>query len=55
MDRFSADPLSMQPGLLARTKEEMFDLLRDIRSILPPDNFVTLRQHYWGSVDPDPG
>jgi CDP-glycerol glycerophosphotransferase (TagB/SpsB family) len=50
MGRFSADPLSMQPGLLARTKEEMFDLLRDIRSSPRPDNFATLREHYWGPV-----
>ena len=54
MGRFSADPLSMQPGLLARTKEEMFDLLRDIRSMPRPDNFATLREHYWGSAGPDP-
>ena len=51
--RFSADPLSMQPGLLARTKEEMFDLLREIRSMPRPDNYTTLREHYWGSADAD--
>jgi CDP-glycerol glycerophosphotransferase (TagB/SpsB family) len=53
MDRFSADPLTMQPGLLARTKEEMFELLRDIRSRPLPDNFATLREHYWGSATTD--
>ena len=53
MDRFSADPLTMQPGFLARTKEEMFDLLDDIRARPRPDNYDALRKHYWGSADAD--
>ncbi|MEP7113235.1 MAG: CDP-glycerol glycerophosphotransferase family protein [Ilumatobacteraceae bacterium] len=50
LDRFSVDPLTMQPGLLVRTTAELFDLLSDIRSIPRADNFVRLREHYWGSV-----
>jgi CDP-glycerol glycerophosphotransferase (TagB/SpsB family) len=51
MDRFSVDPLTMQPGLLVRTTAELFDLLSDIRSIPLADNFIRLREHYWGSVN----
>jgi hypothetical protein len=48
--QFSADPLTMQPGLLVRTKEDLFEVLGDGRSIPIPDNFDSLREHYWGSV-----
>jgi CDP-glycerol glycerophosphotransferase len=50
MDRFSADPLTMQPGLLVRTKQELFDLLSKIRSVPCDANFARLKEHYWGSV-----
>jgi len=50
MQQFSADPLTMQPGILVRTKEDLFELLGDARSIPLADNFDSLREHYWGSV-----
>ncbi|HEY0519407.1 MAG TPA: CDP-glycerol glycerophosphotransferase family protein [Ilumatobacteraceae bacterium] len=52
-DRFSADPLTMQPGLLVRTKDEMFALLGELRAIPCADNFAALRDHYWGAATPD--
>ena len=53
MDRFSADPSTMQPGLLVRTTDELFALLSAVRSIPLADNFIRLREHYWGSVSAD--
>jgi CDP-glycerol glycerophosphotransferase (TagB/SpsB family) len=53
MGRFSVDPFSMQPGLLVRTREELFEMLSDLRSIPRADNFVSLREHYWGSMSPN--
>jgi CDP-glycerol glycerophosphotransferase (TagB/SpsB family) len=53
MGRFSVDPFSMQPGLLVRTREELFELLSDLRSIPRADNFERLREHYWGSMSPN--
>jgi hypothetical protein len=50
MHQFSADPLTMQPGLLVRTRDELFKALSDVRSIPTGDNFDALREHYWGSV-----
>ncbi|HZX56532.1 MAG TPA: CDP-glycerol glycerophosphotransferase family protein [Ilumatobacteraceae bacterium] len=51
MHQFSVDPLTMQPGLLVRTKDELFSVLSDARSIPPAANFDDLREHYWGSVN----
>jgi CDP-glycerol glycerophosphotransferase (TagB/SpsB family) len=51
MDRFSADPLTMQPGLLVKTKAELFELLSEIRSVPCADNFARLKEHYWGSIN----
>jgi len=47
---FSVDPLTMQPGLLVRTKQELLSVLEDARSIPTPANFDKLREHYWGSL-----
>jgi len=51
MRQFSVDPLTMQPGLLVRTKDELFSVLSDARSIPTAANFDKLREHYWGSVN----
>ena len=50
-NQFSADPLTMQPGILVRTKEALFEMLSDARSIPLADNFDSLREYYWGSID----
>ena len=47
--RFSIDPIEHQPGLLVRTTEELYALLREARSIPLAENFKFLQSFYWSS------
>jgi CDP-glycerol glycerophosphotransferase (TagB/SpsB family) len=49
-DSFSVDdPLSLQPGRLVRTADELYGVLRDVRSIRCAENFDHLRAYYWAA------
>jgi len=50
---FLFDPIEMQPGVLTRSKTELYALLSDVRGLPLPVNRDRLVDFYWGrSAEP---